>query len=192
MKSIASTLLVLLAFIILPCCEEAPEDLFTRHFVTEKGEHYSTPRLAEMLQSQRLIFTARFDGTAIYDLGDLALQSNKNKLLGFSDCNSMHHDNSARFAWQWFNERLEIYAYCYVDGNRVEEYIGTVGINEVNRYEIEITADYYVFYINGENIVQIRRSDKVCSKGVYYMLYPYFGGSVPAPHDIQIDLAIVR
>lgn len=127
----------------------------------------------------------------MYDFGDAALQSNKNKLMGFSDCNSLHHQNSARFAWQWFNDRLEIYAYCYVNSIRMEEFIGTVNLNEENLYEIAMTANEYVFYLNGQRVTRIKRGD-VCDKGVYYMLYPYFGGSIPAPHNVRIDVSILK
>jgi hypothetical protein len=192
MKAIASSfIVVLLVAIALTGCEPMPEDLFVRHFVMEKGTHYSTPRLAEMLQANSLKFKATFNETAIYDLGDKALQSNKNKLMGFSDCNSMHHENSARFGWQWFDNQLEIYAYCYVNGERKEEFIGTVNINEENLYEIQITDDAYVFYLNNERVSTIQRGT-VCDQGIYYMLYPYFGGSVPAPHDVRIDISMLR
>ncbi len=109
--------------------------------------------------------------------------------MGFSDCNSLHHQNSARFAWQWFNDRLEIYAYCYVNSIRMENFIGTVNLNEENLYEIILTDNEYVFYMNGQRITAIKRGD-VCSKGVYYMLYPYFGGSIPAPHNVRIDVCV--
>lgn len=185
----------LAAFVIatstLMSCEPAPEDLLIRHFIIKKGEHYSTPRLAEMLQSKRLRFKATFDESAIYDFNDAALQTNKNKLLGFSDCNSLHHENSARFAWQWLNDRLEIYAYCYVGGERVEQFVGVVNINEENEYEIELTSHGYIFYLNNEKITTIARSNS-CDQGAYYMLYPYFGGSEPAPHQVRIDISMIR
>lgn len=166
-------------------CEEAPDELFNRQFVIRQGEHYATPRITETLQGDRLRFRARFDESARYELANLALQSNKNKLLGFADCNSLHHENSARFAWQWYEQRLEIYAYCYVNGERVEAFVGTVGIDEENAYEIKLTPSHYVFSLNGEEAVRIARGTP-CDTGVYYMLWPYFGGSEPAPHDIQI------
>lgn len=135
--------------------------------------------------SRTLAFDAKFNNTAIYDFGDAALQSNKNKLLGFSDCNSLHHENSARFAWQWFNGRLEVYAYCYADRERIEKFVGVVDLNQFNHYRIEISDDHYTFILNDELPVDIKRGN-VCDRGVYYMLWPYFGGSIPAPHDITI------
>ncbi len=172
-------------------CEPMPDDLLVRHFRIEKGEHYSSPRLIETLQSNSLIFTAKFDESAMYDLGDAAMQSNKNKLLGFADCNSLHHENSARFAWQWYNNQLEIYAYCYVSSERIEKYVGTVNINELNRFEIALTDSAYLFYMNGAEPIRIIRDQK-CAAGVYYMLWPYFGGTLPAPQQMTIDIAITH
>jgi hypothetical protein len=177
--------LFLLSTLILLSCE--PEFEQTRTFIIQEGQHYATPRLVETLQDSRLLFEARFDATAKYNLGDISMQSNKNKLLGFSDCNSLHHENSARFAWQWFNDRLEIFAYCYVNGERKEAYVGVVEVGTFSKYEIKITDDEYIFRLNDAEPVAINRGS-VCKTGVYYKLWPYFGGSLPAPHTISIDV----
>lgn len=175
------------AFLLTQSCE--PEVKPIRMFITRKGEHYAHPRVVESLQSRTLAFDAMFNETAIYNLGDPALQSNKNKLLGFSDCNSLHHENSARFAWQWFNERLEVYAYCYANGERAEKFVGVVNPNEFNDYRIEIRDEQYAFVLNDEPPVYMKRGN-TCERGVYYMLWPYFGGHIPAPHDVQIFIRI--
>jgi len=177
--------MTIIVWILIAGCENEVSPV--RRFTIKKGEHYSTPRLVETLQSSKLVFEARFDESARYDFGDVALQSNKNKLLGFSDCNSAHHENSARFTWQWFNDRLEIFAYCYVNKVRVEEFIGVVPLNEFIRYEIERTKEHYIFRLNNQDPVFIQRGS-TCEVGVYYKLWPYFGGSIPAPHDVRIDV----
>jgi hypothetical protein len=179
-------------FIAVVGCEQEPEDLFIRTFTIQKDEHYSTPKLVESLQASRLVFVAEFDNSAIYSLSDPSQQSNKNKLLGFSECNSMHHQNSARFGWQWLNGQLEIFAYCYVDGQRVEKFIGTVPLNTMNRYEIQIKENSYVFSLNEYDAVTIPRTNDRCDRGFYYMLWPYFGGTLPAPHNINIQISIDR
>jgi hypothetical protein len=148
-------LLVSLVFSLAQGCEPEVEPI--KAFVTRKGDHYAYPRIVESLQNRTLAFDAMFNETAVYNFGDAALQSNKNKLLGFSDCNSLHHENSARFAWQWFNERLEIYAYCYANGERIEKFVGVVDLNEYNHYRIEIKEDQYAFILNNETPVYIER-----------------------------------
>lgn len=190
MKCLKWSTLVLVS-ILLASCEPSGDDLFTRHFIIRKGEHYANPKWVEVLQSTRLTFQATFDSSAIYQFDDAGFQDSKNKLLGFSDCNSLHQDNSARFVWQWYNNQLEIHAYCYVDGERVEQFVGTVNIGQKGNYEIELTKDSYVFRLDHHRSVRIARGN-VCDRGVYYMLWPYFGGSIPAPHDIRIDVKIQR
>jgi hypothetical protein len=187
-KFLSHLIIGILLVVFVNCEPEA--DLF-RHFTIRKGDHYANPRVVESLQTNRLVFEARLDESAIYRFQDQGFQDSKNKLLGFSDCNSTHHENSARFAWQWYNEQLEIYAYCYVDGTRVEEFIGVVNLNETNRYEIEITSDQYVFRLNNGEPHYIKRGN-VCDSGLYYMCWPYFGGSLPAPHDVRIAIKTMR
>ena len=183
-----STLIAILLFSI--ACEPVYEIPY-RHFIIAKGEHYSNKRSVELMQGAVLEFEASFDATAMYSLGSDALQSQKNKLLGFSDCNSMHHENSARFGWQWYNNQLEIYAYCYVNNQRVEQFVGVVNINETNKYKIEVSHNKYTFRLNSLDPVEIDRGN-TCERGVYYMLWPYFGGGVPAPHDVNISLRIIK
>ena len=182
------TLLLGTAFMlsIFSCEEKEP---LTQIFVIQQGKHYANPRLFQSLQSNALSFKATFDETAMYEFQERSFQDSKNKLLGFSDCNSSHHENSARFAWQWYNGRLEIYAYCYVQGQRKERFIGSVSLNESNDYELALTDTDYVFRLNDLEPVQIERTEK-CNTGAYYMLWPYFGGTLPAPHDVSISIEI--
>jgi hypothetical protein len=180
-----------LVFSLIPAfmmsCEPEP-DLVIR-FEIEQNEHYSSPRMARALQSNTLVFRARFNSTAKYDLGSAYFQDSKNKLLGFSDCNSDHHENSARFAWQWNEDRLEIFAYCYVDGQRVERFIRAVELDEFSTYSLSMTESEYIFSIDASEPMRIPRGN-VCETGLYYMLWPYFGGTLPAPHDVAIDIQL--
>ena len=177
---------IIVIFVFASCEEEA--DL-SRNFVVSEGEHYSSPRLVQSLQSNTLNFTATFNQTAIYQFEDAGFQDSKNKLLGFSDCNSLHHENSARFAWQWYNEQLEIYAYCYVNGVREEKFLGTVELYKKNKYQLKVIGSNYIFQLNNQEPVYMKRGN-TCDKGIYYMLWPYFGGTIPAPHDVHISLEI--
>ena len=180
-------LMLVVGCMLFSSCEEEAD--LSRSFVVREGEHYASPRMVQTLQSNTLTFTAKFNETAIYHFDDASYQDSKNKLLGFSDCNSLHHENSARFAWQWYNEQLEIYAYCYVNGAREEKFIGAVKLHEENRYQLKVVGDSYMFQLNNQEPVYIKRGN-VSNKGLYYMLWPYFGGTIPAPHDVHIALKI--
>ncbi|HEX8038989.1 MAG TPA: hypothetical protein VF490_07545 [Chryseosolibacter sp.] len=181
-----------ISILLLASCELPFENATaSRDFVIRAGEHYASPRLYETFNSGRLRFKATFDESAKYEFSDSSLQTSKNKLMGFSDCSSLHHENSARFAWQWLHNRIEIFAYCYVDSMRVEQFIAPVNLNEENLFEIEASGGEYVFYLNGERKVSVARTS-TCSEGVNYMLYPYFGGTEPAPHDVNIKIEMVK
>lgn len=182
-----------MVLIALAGCEDLPfekEPVTVREFVIRAGEHYASPRLMETTKVKKVTFLATFDESARYAFADESQQADINKLMGFSDCATHHHENSARFGWRWFNEQLEIHAYCYVDSVRVHELVGTVDIGDENRYEITATSDAYEFFINGEMKATIART-QTCEEGLNYMLYPYFGGTVSAPHDVRIKIQML-
>jgi hypothetical protein len=177
--------LVLLILLISVCaCEPSFEEQF-EVFTIPENAHYSDQRHVEFLQRSSLFFKAKFDETAEYVLDD-GFQDSKNKLLGFADCNSAHHENSARFSWQWFNNTIEIYAYCYVNGQRIEKFLGSVEKNEVASYEIQLSPSSYTFIFKDQKTVIPRGT--TCDVGAYMLLWPYFGGQKPAPHAINVYL----
>lgn len=153
-------------------------------YVIKQGQHESN-RTIKSFKGDVLSFKASFDESAIYETKREENQADINKLMGFSDCNSHHHENSARFGWRWYNDQLEVHAYCYVNGDRKIEYVTTVELNEMNDYQIRIIDNKYVFTVNGASRVEINKNPN-CSGDVNYMLFPYFGGDEPAPHDISV------
>ena len=178
-------LIMIFIIALLVSCEEPLENDY-RYYVIPKGKHDGSFKM-QSLQSHKLQFNAMFDQTAIYESQIPVNQHDINKLMGFSDCNSHHHENSARFGWRWLNDSLEIHAYVYNDGERSSEYIGIVELNETFAYEISMNRDYYVFSLEGSEPVHMERTNG-CTKGLYYMLFPYFGGNETAPHDILIKI----
>lgn len=173
------------AIFVLFGCEPAVDP--SRQFLIRKGDHYSSPKMVESMESNVLLFDAKFNETAVYSLGDNSVQSDVNKLMGFCDCNSQVHENSARFGWRWFNGQLEIRAYCYVNSVRVDQLIGVVDLNVYNRFRLERTENAYVFTLNGQEPVSIQRGN-TCNTGVYMKLWPYFGGHLAAPQDVVINI----
>lgn len=151
-------------------------------YVIEEGDHSSTSKVT-LITGTEMTFEAIFDDSAIYETLSESNQADINKLMGFSDCTSHHHSNSARFGWRWYDDELQIHAYTYADGTRSDEELGTVEIDEVATYSIEIDSDRYLFTFDGVTT----EMDRGCSGGgVKYQLYPYFGGDETAPHDITI------
>ena len=164
-----------------------PED----HYMIREGKHKSELvsglliDKVRTLKSDRLLFTARFDESAAYDLGNND-HYDINKLMGFADANSLHHENSARFGWRYAIEKsqVEIFSYVYRNAELYYEHIADVALHETVEYEISITANAYQFTVGTESLFVER--DESAGRGVYYRLFPYFGGDQTAPHDIHI------
>ena len=169
-------------------CEPEWEEPF-EVFLLPKGKHTSGYPV-QMLQSSTLNATVYFDESAKYECNTEENQWDTNKLIGFSDCNSHHHENSARFGWRWLDSQLELLAYCYVDGETIIQELDTIPLNTQTEIEIRLLTDSYDFYISNEKLASIPRSAKTCKTGAYYMLFPYFGGDETAPHDISIYLRL--
>ena len=175
-------------FVILICflfssCQKIENDFFV--YKIKEGKHRSVTRY-ETIKSDELKFVAIFNSSAIYESKDPVNQLDINKLYGFSDCNSHHQKNSARFGWRWNNNSLEILAYVYNDGERKYQFITTVPLDTEVNYSLKITDDSYQFFVDNSYVIMDRTSN--CDVGFHYLLYPYFGGDEPAPHDISISI----
>ncbi len=178
-------LLLLLLCLLSSSCRKK-DDSGNIIYTIKKGKHVSGSR-ASCFRGQHIRFRAKFDDSAIYTNQNPDNQLDLNKLYGFSDCSAYHHHrNSARFTWRWYEEALEIHAYCYVKGEMQFEYVTTVDLNEFYDYEILAEGNEYIFICNEDTTTMAR----ACSGkgGVKYRLFPYFGGDEKAPHDITILL----
>ena len=188
MKKLA--LLVLLS--LLACSEmyEVPET----HYLIPVGKHES--RIVggfigdkiRTLKRDRIEFTARFDETVRYDLGNRN-QDDINKLMGFSEANQHHQQNSIRFGWRYLkaSDNIEILAYAYQEGDQWYQSVAKVEINETVGYSIQIEDEAFILTV-GESSLEVLRL-KARERGLYYMLFPYFGGNETAPHDINIFIS---
>ena len=130
------------------------------------------------------VFLARFDSTAIYQTQSIENQYDINKLYGFSDNNSDHHQYSARFGWRWSDKALRLFAYVYNGGAVISKELTTVMIGAEVNCSIRISGDNYLFTVNGITTSMPRTATTDKAKG--YQLYPYFGGDESAPHQINI------
>lgn len=183
--------LALLVMLSLFSCERFDERTPFEEFRIKKGKHSSRHRLIE-LEHEFLSYDVIFDETAVYQTTDERHQADVNKLFGFSECNSLHEENSSRFGWRWYNDQLEIFGFLHLDGDIVVSPVGVVELNKAYRYNLYLMDDHYEFEIEGitDTPVKMDRSHLVCNKGVYYRLWPYFGGDETAPHDISIFMRL--
>lgn len=151
-------------------------------YLIKEGVH-STSSPFTPLEASKMVFKTTFDSSAIYKTIDPANQADINKLYGISDCGTHHHQNSARFGWRWYNEKLEIHAYSYSNGKRYYSYITSVALNKEITYSLELKENEYVFNLQDTTIIMARSCSESTSS---YKLFPYFGGDEKAPHDITI------
>jgi hypothetical protein len=164
--------------------EEKPAGNIYHEYIIPKGEHYAAGNNFRILEKRSLHFKVRFDSSCIYTVARAENAADINKLYGFSDCGGNHQENSARFGWVWNGRTVELYAYCYTEGNRDSKLLGTVSIGQETELWLVAEPGKYVFTVNGK-IENMKRS---CSsdQDQAYQLFPYFGGDEVAPHDVHV------
>jgi hypothetical protein len=153
-------------------------------YTIQAGNQYCDGNSYRAIELSEMKFIVRFDSTAIYQSKLPENQYDINKLYGFSDNNTDHHQYSARFGWRWSDKALRLFAYIYNKGVVTSKELSTVDIGvEINCF-IKVTADKYQFGVDGTITDLPRMSTTEKAKG--YQLYPYFGGDESAPHQIDI------
>ncbi len=175
-------LLLLCGFI---ACEKATVPEGFKEYIIPKGAHYVTENSYRAVNKSELRFIAVFDSSCIYSTKEPGNAGDINKLYGFSDCGSLHHENSARVGWTWNGRAVDLYAYCYKDSIRSSKLLGSVSIGTPCELAIRPQAAQYVFELKGFPAVYMQRG---CSTSAIsgYQLYPYFGGDETASRDVHI------
>ena len=165
-----------------------PEQLQTTtsfvKYTIKKGTHFSELNNYKAFTKKELKFTVIFDSSAIYSSASKSNQDDINKLYGFSDCGTHHHENSARFGWRWNGSALELHAYWYVKQSRYSRLLQNIPIGKEVELAIHILPEHYGFESSHEIVLVPRHCSSNAADG--YLLYPYFGGDESAPHDISI------
>jgi len=116
-----------------------------------------------------------------------------NKLFGFS-IGTNHMENSIRFGWRSNGKAIKIFAFYHINGQFQYRKVCDVQTNTEYKYICSINKkeDYYYYkldvYLGDENIgyyksYNFRLENKIKFS---YNLYPYFGGNLTAPNEIDI------
>jgi hypothetical protein len=165
----------------------------------KKGKHNHRGFNLGFTFSKEVCFRAKFDESCLYDLGNND-NYDINKLYGFSTTWS-HHKQSARVGWRCIDgEKIQLLTYSYNNGVRSideSDLLGEVEPNQWFRCEIHDLENYYFYkyrsYCDDGETAQFntatdgKRQDWFL---FHYLLYPYFGGNNPAPHDMKIYLEV--
>jgi hypothetical protein len=150
----------------------------------KKGQHYAEGNKYKAVDVSEMKFVVKFDSTAIYQSVLKENQYDINKLYGFSDNNTNHHQFSARFGWRWSDNALRLFAYSYNNGVVSYKELKAVAIGTEIDCSITVKKEAYVFTVDGHSESFPRKAATDKAQG--YQLYPYFGGDEAAPHDVTI------
>lgn len=164
--------------------------------VIEAGDHESLPkRKAGILFSPTEVSaTVTFDSSCIYDVGAVD-QQDWNKVIGFGFVGSKDQDvtvgtpphqiDGARVGWRWNpqNGRIDLGAYTYVEGRRIDFKVAEVALNTPTKLVIKIDYSRKLYQILGGKPIPFTHN-----KTFAYKTGLYFGGSQPAPHRIRVKI----
>src|SRR5688572_1651882 len=135
--------------------KEKPGNGYTE-FLIPKDQHSATGSGLRVVKKAVMRFEVLFDSSCIYRN---VIPENKydiNKLYGFSDCGSAHHQNSARVGWLWNGSAIELHAYCYVSGVRTSQVMGTLQPGQATQISISVQPKQTIFEWNGKKMVMNR------------------------------------
>lgn len=160
----------------------------------EKDSHRSGYYFKPFIGNKSLAFNAFFNDNCKYDIGNPD-QLDINKLTGISF--GYHHTNSIRIGWRYnkSTDKIELLPYIYLNGKRLTEdkcpVIMSISTNQTiygmlshgnNNYKILLyTRD------SGHTEYKISTGSLSIPK-IGYVLFPYFGGNINAPHRMSIDM----
>ena len=145
-------------------------------YTISKNNHYCNERIPVKVNSEFLTLQFKPDKSWYYSAKS---DIHWNKLGGLTTNNI--HDNSIRIAWRCTNEKIRIAIYEYWQGERIITPLGSVeGWESVI---IELDKSKVLFR---ERFYPIKNHSQ---RG--WLCFPYFGGTIPAPHDISFNLKYI-
>lgn len=159
-------------------------------FKIKQGQHSSNQHLYKIANyfnlSNKMAFAVTFTDSCAYDLHSID-QLDINKLFGFS--NGKHHDNSARFGWSYINNKIQLWAYYYNNGQRKNKLLTILELNKPYQLYLRVVETKYQFAVaDTTRALALLRVPKGTDKNFGYRLWPYFGGNSVSPHDMEIHM----
>ncbi|MDP4266116.1 MAG: hypothetical protein Q8880_01615 [Bacteroidota bacterium] len=171
---------------------------YQKTFLIKKGDFSPDKDLKSYIDNftgKELQFEFWYDNTGEYKIDSLN-KNQLNKIYGFYESGGIEI-NSARFASRWDAEKKKVEIFCYVHNDKakgtnnlhIRKHLCWLNVLEKAQSYIKIikndTCNYYEFNCNG-NITRIQRTCKWGANESKGFCYPYFGGNVPAPHDLYV------
>ena len=152
-----------------------------------KGLHFG------LTTKNEIRFEASFDPSCIYDHHS-SDNYDVNKLFGFST-DWYHHWNSARVGWRCINnQNIQILTYTYDKKERQQpQMLGIIepGDKIVCSILKSPSSFYFTFESKGKS-KEILVDTHQYNFPIKYLLFPYFGGNMTAPHDMRLEVTRLK
>jgi len=203
-ENAAALILAVVVFALVALVAGCAGPLYTIH----KGDHSSGIHFSPgELQDKGHAYDVQFTPSCYYRI-DTREQSDWNKLCGQSAA-LLHQEKSIRWGWRCNNQNvLEINPYLHIDGQIVVPELnwvatasdtsytvnGPIPVDDGAVYRLYFQVQYkairFLCWDTNAGILYFStyHNDKVQGwNGAFgYALYPWFGGTVTAPHNIEM------
>ena len=167
-------------------------------YIIKEGRHNSNNRIPKLYlfrknKKQKISRCFKFSNSCLYKIegpNNYAI----NKLTGFSmGLFDEPMTNSYRFGWNCCKEngKISMYAFYHVNKRMLYEYMGDIPTEKDHTFIIEKDIDYVNF-----SIIDKKTNEEILKTSVVlnfkkkwcfgWRLFPYFGGTCKAPHDILL------
>lgn len=170
-------------------------------YTIKKGKHYcqwTLPQFHFHATGFKIRFS--FDQSCLYSRTEMGQEwADLNKLYGIS-LGLRHHKNSFRIAWRANDDHIELFSYWYDDGVLHYEKLSDVSVEKEYAIVVDLTDTKASVTLFDKNAIKYEYSRVVYNKSgrtknfIGYVLRPYFGGTLPAPKDMSINIykAIIK
>ncbi len=169
--------ITIISLILLTSCHKMWEPRQHEIYTISKGQHYANERHMAYINSPFITLQFTPDESWYYEPEH---DKHWNKLGGIASNNI--HENSVRVAWRCTLGEIRIAIYEYRNGERVITELGTV--EKWDSVIIEMDESRVMWR---EKFYPIGKHEQ---KG--WVCFPYFGGTIPAPHDMIFRINFVH
>ncbi len=179
------TIVLILGIIGLTSCD-LKTGYHQNYFYIEQGKWDFKPARFFQPSQRTLSWNTMFRDNCWYDAQQFPAYDrlDLNKLYGIQSARI--HQNSAMIAWRAEQDSvIAIYAYWYIKGKRDILRMGETATSKFDWYRVRVKDHKYIFEFNYLPPIVIEGVDKNFWMNSY-RIYPWFGGTQPAPHFMEI------
>lgn len=172
--------LLFTSILFIASCSKFDEG--AKDYTIKKGSHYVDKRYIQ--KTKDITFNFYVHPSWTYEP---QVDVGWSKLIGLTH-NMNTRDNSGRIAWRC-REGKEIHLAAYFFLNK-DRYTYEMGVFEVGWHSGRVWFDgkRYNIEVNGNHVTHV---DELPDTPNTYICHPYFGGTLPAPHDMYFYFEVL-